>query len=80
MARQMENIMDNKFKLGDLVCFKSSPYIPKLTIEAINPDGTYKCFWIERVPKLKTKRDNFDGMLLQVYISPVSVTILRNKY
>jgi len=76
----MENKMDNQFKAGDSVCLKASPYKPKLTVEEVNADGSYKCFWVERGSKIKTKRETYNGVLLQKYVSPVGIVVLRHKY
>ena len=42
------------FNVGQKVALRSSPYARTMTIEKVNDDGTYLCFWRER-KKLRGK-------------------------
>ena len=59
------------FTIGDQVVQKSSPYLPVLTIEKINDNGTYHCSYHDE--KHKEMAGDFKGVDLKEYVNPATI-------
>ncbi len=59
------------FTIGEQVVQKSSPYIPVLTVEKINDNGTYHCSYHDA--KHKDCTGDFNAEELQKYVNPATI-------